>query len=163
MSELKSGNVTKYDAGGSGDNYIADGYIKSVEKVWIDEYTNTTNAITSGDTILIGYVPKNKKITEVIVHMPALTAGKTSAGTLMIGSAATILYTAANTYLGPMQADGYQTEAYNMSTATTLRLQPSKFATITDKRVGLYLKLIPANILATTVTAATIRSIIKYT
>ena len=163
MATLKSSNVTKFDNGGSGDNYIADGYIKSVEKVWIDTYTNTTNAITSADTILIGYVPKNKKLTDVIVYMPALTAGAVSAGTLCIGSAATILQTAANTYLGPLQADGYQTTAYNMSSATTLRLQPSKFATVTDKRVGLYLKLIPANILATTVTAATIRTIIKYT
>jgi len=163
MSAFKAGNVTKYDAGGSGDNYIEDGYIKSVEKVWIDSYTNTTNAITSADTILIGYIPKNKKLTEVVVFMPALTAGKTSAGTLCIGTGSTMLQTAANTYLGPLQADGYQTEAYNMSTAATLRLQASKFATVTPKRIGLYLKLIPANILATTTTAATIHSIIKYT
>ena len=96
--------------------------------------------------------------------MPALTAGKSSAGTLCIGSAATILQTAANTYLGAMLADGYATTgAYDMSTATTLRLAPAKFATVTDKRVGLYLKLIPANVLPCSVTAATIRTIIKYT
>ena len=32
----EAANVAKYNAGGSGDNIIADGYIKTVEKVWID-------------------------------------------------------------------------------------------------------------------------------
>ena len=35
----KSANLTKYDNGGTGDNIIPDGYIKTVEKVWIDTYT----------------------------------------------------------------------------------------------------------------------------
>ena len=30
---FKAANKTKYDAGGSGDNVIADGFIKTVEKV----------------------------------------------------------------------------------------------------------------------------------
>ena len=163
MSTLNATNVTKYDAGGSGDNYIDDGYIKTVEKVWIDTYTNTTNAITSADTILIGYVPKNKKITDVIVHMPALAEGKSSLGTLCIGSAATILQTAANTYLGALVPDRMATTTWDFATAWTLRLAPAKVATVTDKRVGLYLKVLPANVLDTSETAATIRTIIKYT
>jgi len=164
MATLKSANVTKYDAGGSGDNYIADGYIKSVEKVWIDTYTNTTNAIGSADTILIGYIPKNKKITDIVVYMPALCAGKPSNATIFLGSASTVLVTEASTYLGALQPDGYQTTgAFNLSTDCTLRLKPAKFATVTDKRVGIYMRILQTNLLATTVTAATIRTVIKYT
>lgn len=163
MSTLKSANVTKYDAGGSGDNYIADGYIKSVEKVWIDTYTNTTNAIGTADTILLGYIPKNKKLTEVLVYMPALTDSKPSAATIMLGTGSTMLATAANTYLGAMIPDGYQLTAFNTSTAATLRLAPAKFATVVPKRIGIYMRLIPANVLPTNITAATIRSVIKYT
>lgn len=70
MSSLKGDKVTKYDAGGSGDNYIADGYIKTVEKVWLDEYTNTAT-ISAGDTLDIAKVPENKKITGVKVLIPA--------------------------------------------------------------------------------------------
>lgn len=72
MADYKAANVTKYDAGGSGDNVIADGYIKSVEKIWQDSYS-FTSVLTTADTITIATVPANKKITSVEVYFPALT------------------------------------------------------------------------------------------
>jgi len=77
----KSVNVTKYDAGGSGDNVISDGYIKAVEKVWIDTYTLST--VTTTDTIDIAVLPVNKKITSIDITIET-TASQTS-GTVSVG------------------------------------------------------------------------------
>src|SRR3990167_3834577 len=77
----EASNVAKYTAGGSGDNVIADGYIKTVEKVWIDSYTIAfTNTNT---TIDIAVLPPNKKITGVVAIINT-TASQTS-GTISIG------------------------------------------------------------------------------
>lgn len=162
MAELKSANVTKYDAGGSGDNYIADGYIKTVEKVWIDSYNNTTMLGTE-DSICIGLVPKNKKITEVVVYMPATNTGATSLGTIFLGSASTETLTAGTAYLGAMRADGFATTTFDLGTAATLRLSPDKFGTVTNKDTYLWIRYFPVNELDAIATAGTIRSIIKYT
>jgi len=163
MATLNAVNVTKYDAGGSGDNYISDGYIKSVEKVWIDSVATGTTALGSDDTLLLGYVPKNKKITEIVVQCPAISTDEGSLGTIFLGSAATFLMTAANCYLGAMKSDDFTTAVFNPNTATTLRLQYDKFATVTNKRVGIYAKLVMANGADVSETGATIRSIIRYT
>lgn len=73
--------VTKYQAGGSGDNYIPDGYIKTVEKVWIDTYTIAfTNTNT---TIDIAVLPLNKKVTGIQAEIYS-TASQTN-GTVSIG------------------------------------------------------------------------------
>ncbi len=85
-------NVTKFLAGGSGDNVIADGYIKTVEKVWIDSYTIAfTNTNT---TIDIAVLEPNKKITSINVEIET-TASQTS-GTVSIGFASDAL--AANSH-----------------------------------------------------------------
>lgn len=77
----EASNVTKFNAGGSGSNYIADGYIKTVEKVWLDSYTIAfTNTNT---TIDIAVLPDNKKITGIDV-MIYTTIAQTS-GTVSIG------------------------------------------------------------------------------
>lgn len=74
-------NATKYFAGGSGDNIIADGYIKTVEKVWIDSYTIAfTNTLTA---IVICDLPDNKKVTGIVVDI-ATTASQSN-GTISIG------------------------------------------------------------------------------
>jgi hypothetical protein len=80
----KAVNVTKFDAGGSGDNIISDGYINSVEKVWIDSFTveNATWSVTNA-TIEIAKVPPNKKITSVDVILT--TAGAATGGSISIG------------------------------------------------------------------------------
>ena len=78
---VKAANVTKYNAGGSGDNIIADGYIKAVEKVWIDSYTIAFTG--TNDTIHVAVLPENKKITS-IVCMIDTTVSQTG-GTVSIG------------------------------------------------------------------------------
>lgn len=81
MSATDASNVAKYVAGGSGDNIIADGYIKTVEKVWLDSYTIAfTNTNT---TIDIAVLPENKKITRIIAEITT-TAAQTG-GTISIG------------------------------------------------------------------------------
>lgn len=73
--------ATKYYAGGSGDNIIPDGYIKTVEKVWIDSYTIAfTNTLTA---IVIAELPDNKKITSIVVDI--LTTASQTSGTVSIG------------------------------------------------------------------------------
>ena len=77
----EAANVAKYTLGGSGDNIVADGYIKTVEKVWLDSYTIAfTNTNT---TIDIAKIPENKKITGITVLINT-TASQTS-GTVSIG------------------------------------------------------------------------------
>lgn len=77
----EAANVTKFNAGGSGDNIVADGLIKTVEKVWLDNYTIAfTNTNT---TIDIAVIPAGKKVTGIEVFITA-TASHTS-GTVSIG------------------------------------------------------------------------------
>lgn len=78
---VQAANVTKFKAGGSGDNVVADGYIRTVEKVWLDSYTiGFTNTNT---TIDLAVIPPNKKITgvEAIVQ----TSASQTSGTVSIG------------------------------------------------------------------------------
>ena len=77
----ESANVAKFAAGGSGDNVVADGYIRTVEKVWLDSYTIAfTNTNTTVD---IAVLPLNKKVTGVDVIIET-TAAQTS-GTVSVG------------------------------------------------------------------------------
>ena len=93
-----SANVTKYQAGGSGDNVIADGYIKTVEKVWIDSYTIAfTNTNT---TIDIAVLQENKKVTGIDVYIYT-TISQTS-GTVSIGFSTDALAAGSHsTFLAP--------------------------------------------------------------
>ena len=79
---IYSGNVTKYNAGGSGDNIVPDGYIKTVEKVWVDSYTMAWTTPTV-QTLDIAVLPKNKKVVGIDVEI--LTTAVLSEGTLSIG------------------------------------------------------------------------------
>ena len=77
----QASNVTKYAAGGSGSNYIPSGYIKTVEKVWLDTYTIAfTNTNT---TIDIAVLQLNAKVTGIEVVIDT-TASQTN-GTISIG------------------------------------------------------------------------------
>ena len=80
MAAVKGANVTKYDAGGSGDNVIADGYIKTVEKIWMDSYAGTA-VIPSLTTIDIAVLPDNKKVTGIDLYFPAAISGTAATGT----------------------------------------------------------------------------------
>lgn len=65
----KANNITKYDAGGTGDNIIADGFIKTVEKVWIDTITvSASNTVGVGAIFDIAKIPVGKKVTGVEVY-----------------------------------------------------------------------------------------------
>lgn len=107
-----SDNVTKYQAGGSGSNYIADGYIKAVEKVWIDSYTIAfTNTNT---TIDIAVLTPNKKITGISVYI--YTTASQSSGTVSIGFASDALAAGShNAFLAP-------TTLTHNKTVTTIEL-----------------------------------------
>jgi len=82
MTAFIAANLTKYNAGGSGDNVVSDGYIKTVEKVWLDSFA-FTSVITTADTIAIASIPPNKKITGVEVTLPATWAS--TATTINVG------------------------------------------------------------------------------
>ena len=84
----KATNVTKHDAGGSGDNIIPDGFIKTVEKVWIDTYTYSSSAtIGTGMVIDIAKVPKGKKITGIEVRgVGGTVLSATSSNAVSIGA-----------------------------------------------------------------------------
>lgn len=151
-------NVTKYDAGGSGDNYISDGYIKSVEKTWTDTYS-FTSAIASGVTINIAVLPANKKIWSIDVYFDngsgtatALSTGASGTGTtISLGyQATTSSATGGSTFLlaGEACAGVYKLSA-NQGIGTVL--PALSYITLKTDRI------------ATTATKGTITTIVKYT
>ena len=155
MATIKSDNATKYDAGGSGDNVIADGYIKTVEKVWIDSYT-VSAVIPTTTSLLIARIPKNKKVTEIVVYMPVVGSPATTS-TIYCCTGAT---TSTSPYFGIL-ANGTQSLTFDCGTASTLRLggNGTKMGVALPADVGIYLVISPA----TTITGGTIRTIVKYT
>lgn len=153
MATLKAVNVTKYDAGGSGDNVIADGFIKTVEKVWIDTYV-VAAVIPTTSSLCIGKIPKGKKLTDVIVHLPVLNAAATT-GTVYLDTAAT---TSVDTWGGALVANGAITTINSLATISTVSLGHTKaFAEMTVD-TNLFIMINPAS----TVTAGTIKTIVKY-
>lgn len=84
-ASVNGSNVTKYNAGGSGDNIIGNGYIRSVEKVWIDDYTLTGNVTLTNTTIALAILPENAKITSVQVIVN--TSISQTNGTVSLGFA----------------------------------------------------------------------------
>lgn len=80
-SANQASNVTKYNAGGSGDNIIADGFVKSVEKVWLDSYTIAFTLTKT--TVDIAVLPDNKKLTGLYVQIET-TVTQTN-GSLALG------------------------------------------------------------------------------
>jgi len=155
MATLNAANVTKYLAPG-GDNVISDGYIKTVEKVWIDSYTIAA-AIASTSSIQIAKVPKNKKITDIIVDMPVITAPATTC-TVRCCTGAT---TATPGLLGILQnAAGVaaQTNTFDGGTVCTLHLASGYRNQVMPVDVGVYL-----NCTAISITAGVIKTIVKYT
>lgn len=149
MATVKGANVTKYDAGGSGDNYIPDGYIKSVEKVWLDSYT-FTSAIPSGTVIHIAKVPPNKKITGIKLFFPSLSTGAAATGSTIS--------------LGTLADDNLYLDAGEASTGV-LTLEANLQAGIQDVTSSTTETTITLTVgrIATTTTAGTIKTIVKYT
>ena len=154
MASLYADNVTKVRAGGSGDNIVSDAYIKTVEKVWIDNYT-VAAAIPSTSSLCIGKVPKGKKLTDVIVYLPVLSGAATTS-VIYLDTAAT---TSVTSWGGALIFAGASGTAVPTATISTVRLGQTKaFAEMPDD-VELFITIDPA----TTITAGTIKTIVKYT
>lgn len=160
MATVKGANVTKYDNGGTGDNIIDDGFIKTVEKVWLDSYV-VSAAVPSTSSILIARVPKNKKVTDIVVFMPVSTAPATDS-TIYCGTGAT---TSTSQYFGILQNSAgvaAQVNTIDLGTAGTLRLagNDTKKMQALPVDVGIYLTVGGVGL---TVTGGTIRTMVKYT
>lgn len=149
MANVKGDNVTKYDAGGSGDNIIADGYIKTVEKVWLDSYTFAA-AIPSGTTLDLCVLPAGKKITGITIWYPALSTGASGTGTtLSIGDAGS-----ATRYLNAYEAAAAAARIDALDLVGGAQYVP----TGTTNRI-----IMTFGRIATTTTAGTIKWIVRYT
>lgn len=155
-------NTTKYQAGGSGDNVIADGYINTVEKCWIDSYTIAfTNTNT---TIDIAVLPANKKITSIDVYI--FSSVTQSSGTVSIGFSTDA---AVDTFMAPKTLThnntvttiglwGGSVESQNLSTAEMFgTLSGFQFVTGgTQTTVSLKLN-------NWTMTTGTVKTIVRWT
>lgn len=164
---VKGTNVTKFDAPG-GDNIIADGYVKAVEKVWLDDYTLTSNVTLTNTTISLATLPKNKKITGidiVIETSVSQTSGNLSVGFSTDADAATF---------GSLMGAGIIT---HNETLTTIRLpMQSPIDGVVDYDANFLGKMAGFLFVTTgtqvtialklnnwTMTTGTIKSIVRYT
>lgn len=166
MAHVKGANVTKFDNGGSGDNIVANGYIKSVEKVWIDSWAGTA-VLGSNDTIKIAVVPGGSKITDVVVNWPLSTNAADSLATMCICTGSSMLVTVASCALGALLQDNLPkgTTTFNIGTKCTLRLDPAKIGTYMTgtSDIGIYIRCFQANLLPLVNTTGTISWIVRYT
>jgi hypothetical protein len=159
-------NVAKVVAGGSGDNVVSDGFIKTVEKVWIDSYV-ITEALTTSGSVVIAKIPANKKITDVIVSMPGWSADTGTTGSLALGTGTTTKITGTTHFLGVMELasgiTGRVTTLTSNSTAATFHLSGDKIGTVTPKDIDIHLRIDQQGGGVITLTGGTIRTIVKYT
>jgi hypothetical protein len=151
----KATNVTKYDLGGSGDNVIADGFIKTVEKVWIDSYVFSSAAtIGTGMVIDIAKIPENKKINGIEVY--GVGGGKlsaTSANAVAIGAR----------YGTGAVTNGTQFLAattYGTTTVDPILSNLNVGVAVTGSAHTIFLHFLTAT---PSITAGTITTIVKYT
>lgn len=157
-------NTGKYQAGGSGSNYIPDGYIKTVEKLWIDWYdiafTNTNT------TIDIAVIPPNKKI--VAIQAEIITSVTQSSGTVSIGfntdanvdslmAATTITHNLTRTSIGLGLGNNILVAGTNTYYAMTITGFQLALAT-NDTRTTISIKLNNW-----TMTTGTVKTIVRYT
>lgn len=156
----QAANVTKYNAGGSGDNIIADGYIKTVEKVWLDNYTI---AFTSTKTTIdIAILSANKKLTSIDIQIE--TSASHTSGSLALGFSTDGAY-------GVLMA---QTDITHNLTVTTIRLPGGIINNLNaangQTKIAGFQKVISGTqttitlqVNNWTMTTGTIKSIVRYT
>lgn len=156
MTAFKGANKTKYDAGGSGDNCVADGYIKTVEKVWMDTFSFTA-VLTTADTIAIASIPPNKKITGVEVYFPSLTP---TTSTILVGTADD-----EDKFIDDSRAVGYVGASGAVIAAVNKAVMNNpdgfQFVTTSTTNTTIYLKI--GVIAITAPTAGTITTVVRYT
>ena len=160
MTALVGANLTKYNAGGSGNNIISDGYIKTVEKVWMDSFALTaagTSVISTADTLAIASIPPNKKITDVIVTFPSALTPTTA--TINVGTSSdTDKFIAAAVPVAEAGAAGGQ------ATRTVVRMNNTDgFQYVTTGSVNTIIYLSIGVIATTSPTVGTIKTVVKYT
>ena len=153
MTAFLGANKTKYDAGGSGDNCIADGYIKSVEKIWMDSLAFTA-VLTTADTVCIATIPKNKKITAVEVYFPALTPSDCTINVGTAGDTDKFISEA------PVAKSWAETPGL-VSLEKIVMNNTDGFQFVTTAATDIFLSL--SNKAITAPTAGTIKTIVKYT
>lgn len=153
MTEYKATYKTKYDAGGSGDNVIPDGYVNTVEKVWMDTFS-FTSVLTTADTVAIATIPKNKKITSIEIYFPNLTPTDV---TINVGTTGD-----ANKFLDgvPIATSLTETGAL-VAREKALMNNTDGFQFVTTAATDIFLAL--SNKAITAPTAGTIKSIVRYT
>ena len=153
MAVVKSTYVTKYDAGGTGDNVIPDGYIKSVCKIWQDTYV-FTSAIPSNTFIDIAKIPENKKIVAIDLNFPSLSTGAAATGTtISIGARIAAGTSHATLFLNAGEAST-GIKALSADNVTGLSYVTSGGVNTIQLHIGR---------IATTTTAGTIKSVVYYT
>ena len=169
MVNYNAQNVYLYSLGASGDNLISDGYVKAVEKVWIDSYTFGSTTLTTSDTILIGYVPANKKIVGVEIVIPQSWTPTTSTFNVGPSYSTSLLISSSSTYVGGTNS----TLAGNTWKCTINNSLGQNFVTtqgttsysggtiVTNVNHGIYLSIGTAN--QTAPTAGSLQTIIRYT
>lgn len=153
MTAFLGANKTKYDAGGTGDNIISDGFIKTVEKIWMDTFTFSA-VLTTADTVAIATIPANKKITAVEVYFP--TAMTPSSVTINVGTTGD-----ANKFISaaPVATSVTETGAL-VAVQKAVMNNPDGFQFVTTAATDVFLSLSAA---ITAPTAGTITTVVKYT
>jgi len=174
MVNYNATNVALYNLGGSGDNLIGDGYVRAVEKVWIDSYVfNTASAalMTTADTLCIGIVPANKKIVGCEVILPITFAPTNCAINVGPSYSTSLLISNSTAYVvgGPASSGGTLTYLNKVSinnilgqnfvtTSSTSSVSGGTILTYTNHPIYLSLSLA-----LTAPTSGTIQTIIRYT
>ena len=172
MANYVASYSTLYNSGASGDNMIPDGYIRATEKVWIDQYnfnTASTALMTTSDTLVIGWIPANKKIIGVEVYLPLTWAPTTcainvgpsySTAALISNSTAYFYINSASTQLlsGVVRMNNPGNFPYVVTSNTT---SVSGGTFLINVNTPIYMSLAGANLTAPT--AGTINTIIRYT
>jgi len=157
MSAFVGDNLTKYNAGGAGDNVVADGYIKTVEKVWMDSYTFSA-VLTTADTLAIASIPPNKKIVGVDVFFP--TAITPTTCTILVGTADD-----EDKFIDDGRVVGYNgASGAAIGALQTLSMNnPDGFQYVTTSTTNttIYFKI--GTVAMTAPTAGTIKTVVRYT
>lgn len=158
---VKGANVTKFDAGGSGDNIIPDGYIKAVEKIWTDTYTLTSNVTGTNTSISLATLPTNKKIMDLMISIE--TSASQTSGTISVGFSTD---SGIDTLVGISNVTHNQT----LSTVTLLGgVQPSTANVSVGKHAGLQKVTTGTQVTLAlklnnwTMSTGTIKSLVRYT
>lgn len=171
MVNYTATNVALYNLGGSGDNMIPDGYVRTTEKIWLDSYvysTASTPLLTTADTILIGYIPANKKIVGCEIYVPATFAPTNSAINVGPSYSTSLLISNSTMYL--VGAPSLGTTAMNcvrlnnpagmgfIVTSSTSSVSGGTIQTFVN--TAIYLSF---SVAVTTPTAGTITTLLRYT